>query len=119
LGRLGSKTVFWPSGTERNYEISIDGESCCMLSGSRLLFRGITRAVFARLRRKAKKSGIAVLHPRGGAVRDGVRIEWDYDAATEVLEVECVRAPFWVDRAAIHCRLSDEIESELELERAA
>jgi uncharacterized protein YjhX (UPF0386 family) len=90
-----------------------------MLSGSRLLFRGITRAVFARLRRKAKRSGITVLQPRGEAVRDGVRIEWEYDAAAEVLEVECVSAPFWIGRAVIHGRLSREIESELELERAA
>lgn len=90
-----------------------------MLSGSRLLFRGITRAVFKRLRRKAKRSGIAVLQPRGEAVRDGVTIEWEYDAAAEVLKVECVRAPFWIDRAAIQGRLSDEIESELEFDRAA
>jgi hypothetical protein len=90
-----------------------------MLSGSRLSFRGITRAVFARLRRKAARSGIAVLQPRGEAVRDGVRIEWAYDAAAEVLEVECVRAPFWIDRAAIHGSLSDAIESELHCERAA
>ena len=90
-----------------------------MLSGSKLSFRGITRAVFARLRRKAAKSGITVVNPRGEAVRDGVRIEWEYDAATEVLDVECVRAPFWIDRATIHGRLSDEIESELKWKRAA
>ena len=90
-----------------------------MLSGSKLLFRGITRAVFARLRRKARRSGISVLHPRGEAVRDGVKIQWDYDAAAERLEVECVRAPFWIDRAAIQSRLSREIESELEHDRAA
>jgi hypothetical protein len=85
-----------------------------MLSGSRLVFRGITRAVFARLRRKAKRSGITVLQPRGEAGRDGVRIEWEYDATAEVLAVECVRAPFWIDRATIHGRLSDEIESEMD-----
>lgn len=84
-----------------------------MLSGSRLLFRGITRAVFARLRRKAARSGITMVQPRGETVRDGVRIEWEYDAGAEVLEVECVRAPFWIDRATIHRRLSHEIESEL------
>jgi hypothetical protein len=59
------------------------------------------------------------VRPSGEAVRDGVRIEWEYDAAAEVLEVECVRAPFWIDRAAIHGRLSREIESELEPRRAA
>ena len=90
-----------------------------MLSGSRLSFRGITRAVFARLRRKAARSGLKIVHPRGEAVHDGVRIQWEYDPATELLEVECVRAPFWIDRAAIHRTLSHEIESELESERAA
>lgn len=90
-----------------------------MLSGSRLLFRGITRAVFARLRRKAARSGIMIVHPRGETIRDGVSIQWEYDAAAEMLEVECVRAPFWIDRATIHRRLSHEIESELKSERAA
>ncbi|MGA8108585.1 MAG: hypothetical protein WBD46_05345 [Acidobacteriaceae bacterium] len=46
-------------------------------------------------------------------MRDGVRIAWEYDAAAEVLEVECVHTPFWIDRATIHGRLSQEIESEL------
>lgn len=90
-----------------------------MLSGSRLSFRGITRAVFARLRKKAARCGITIVHPRGETIRDGVRIQWEYDAAAEVLEVECVRVPFWIDRATIHRRLSHEIESELETERAA
>jgi hypothetical protein len=90
-----------------------------LLSGSRLSFRGITGVLFARLRRKAARSGIKVVHPRGEAVHDGVRIQWEYDAAAEVLEVECVRAPFWIDRAALNCRLSHEIESELGQERAA
>lgn len=90
-----------------------------MLSGSRLLFRGITRKVFARLRRKAALKGITVQQPRGEAHRDGVSIHWDYDAAAEELAVECVRVPFWVDRADITRRLSEEIESELEPKRAA
>jgi uncharacterized protein YjhX (UPF0386 family) len=90
-----------------------------MLSGSGLSFRGITRAVFRRLRRKAARSGITIVPPRGEAIQDGVRIQWEYDAAAERLEVECVRAPFWIDRAAIHRRLSQEIESELESEQAA
>jgi hypothetical protein len=90
-----------------------------MLSGSRLSFRGITRAVFARLRRKAARSGLTIVDPSGESIRDGVRIQWEYDAAEEVLEVECVRAPFWVNRATIHRRLSHEIESELRSKRAA
>jgi len=90
-----------------------------MQSGSRLSFRGITRAVFARLRRKAQRSGITIMCSRGETIRDGVRIQWEYDATAEVLEVECLRVPFWIDRATIHRRLSHEIESERESERAA
>ena len=85
-----------------------------MLSGSGLLFRGITRAVFARLRKRAAKNGMSVRQPQGEAVRDGVKIRWEYDPAAEVLEVECVHAPFWIDAAAVNHRLAREIESELD-----
>ncbi|HKR28637.1 MAG TPA: hypothetical protein VJS11_14335 [Acidobacteriaceae bacterium] len=81
---------------------------------SRLSFRGITRAVFARLRRKAAKHGIPVRHPRGEAARNGVVIQWNYDPTAEVLEVECVRTPFWIAPAAINSKLTEEIESELQ-----
>lgn len=85
-----------------------------MSSVSRLSFRGITSAIFARLRRKAAKHGIPVRRARGEAVRNGVTIQWKYDEAAEVLEVECVRTPFWIAPATINSRLSQEIESELQ-----
>lgn len=81
---------------------------------SSLSFRGITRAVFARLRRKAAKHGIPVRDPRGEVVRNGVTIQWKYDESAEVLEVECVRTPFWIAPATINSKLSQEIESELQ-----
>jgi hypothetical protein len=90
-----------------------------MLSNSSLFFRGITRAVFARLRRRAAKNGIVVMMPCGEAVQNGVKIQWNYDEKTEALEVECVRAPFWIDRASINRKLSREIELALESDQAA
>ncbi|MBT9332655.1 hypothetical protein [Paracidobacterium acidisoli] len=81
-----------------------------MLSGSRLKFRGITRAIFARLQKKAKRNGIPVPGPAGEAVKDGARIQWKYDPEAELLEVECVRAPFWIDAARVNRKLSQEIE---------
>jgi hypothetical protein len=81
---------------------------------SRLSFRGISRAIFARLRRKAAQHGLPVRHSRGEAVRDGVVIHWNYDPAAEVLEVECVRTPFWIAPATINNTLVQEIESELQ-----
>jgi hypothetical protein len=59
-------------------------------------FHGITRAIFTRLRQKASKFGIRIASPKGEAVKDGVGIQWNYDATAELLEVEC-RPPFWLN----------------------
>jgi hypothetical protein len=81
------------------------------MSGNlRQTFGGITRAIFARLRRRASKAGIQVASPKGEAVKDGVRIRWNYDSGSELLEVEC-RAPFWIDANRIKEDLRHEIEA--------
>lgn len=90
-----------------------------MLSAYRLAFRGITRSIFRRLRKKAAQNGIPVSSPMGEAVKDGITIGWKYDPDAELLEVECVRAPFWIDAARVNRKLSDEIESSLDSHRAA
>jgi hypothetical protein len=87
--------------------------------GSRLSFRGITRAIFARLRKKATQNGISVVRPAGEAVKDGVKIQWKYDPDAELLEVECVKAPFWMDAARVNRQLSQEIQATLGSDRAA
>jgi len=81
------------------------------MSGNRRdTFRGITRAIFARLRKEASKAGIRVASPQGEAVKDGVRICWKYDAGSELLEVEC-KAPFWIDANRVKEDLRHEIEA--------
>jgi hypothetical protein len=81
-------------------------------------FRGITRAIFARLRQRASKAGIRVASPKGEAVKDGVKIQWNYDASAELLEVEC-RAPFWINSTQVNRKLRHEIEATLRANRAA
>ena len=76
----------------------------------RQTFRGITRTIFARLRRRASKVGIHVASPKGEAIKDGVKIRWDYDARTELLEVEC-KVPFWIDANRIHADVRQQIEA--------
>jgi hypothetical protein len=85
----------------------------------KLTFGGITRAIFARLRKKASKRGIHVACPAGEATKDGVRIQWNYDATLELLEVECLHVPFWIDSARINKELRQEIEATLDASRAA
>jgi len=90
-----------------------------MSGGPRLIFRGITRSLFNRLRKKASKSGIHVVGPTGEAAKDGVRIQWNYDATSEQLEVRCIRAPFRLHSASIHHDPRRQIESTLDHDRAA
>jgi hypothetical protein len=95
---------------EREHQMSIS---------PKLMFGGITRAIFARLRKKASKRGIHVVGPAGEATKDGVRIQWNYDAALELLEVECIHVPFWIDSTRINKELRQEIEATLDASRAA
>jgi hypothetical protein len=89
------------------------------MSGSpKQIFHGITRKLFARLRRKASQLGIRVATPKGEAVKDGVTIQWNYDAAAQLLEVEC-RMPFWINAAQVNRNLRHEIEVTLRSSRAA
>jgi hypothetical protein len=81
-----------------------------MSGNPRQTFRGITRAIFGRLRRKASRAGIHIASQQGEAVKDGVRIRWDYDPRSELLEVEC-RAPFWINSNRIKENLRNEIEA--------
>jgi hypothetical protein len=90
-----------------------------MMSGStRQIFHGITRAIFARLRKKASKVGIRIATANGEAEKDGITIQWNYDAKAELLEVEC-RAPFWVNSTRINRDLRHEIEATRRSGRAA
>jgi hypothetical protein len=81
-----------------------------MSGNARETFRGITRAIFARLRKRASRVGIHVVSPKGEAVKDGVVIRWNYDPKAELLEVEC-RAPFWINSDRIQTNLRQEIEA--------
>jgi hypothetical protein len=90
-----------------------------MSSSRRQTFFGITRAIFTRLRKRASKTGIHVTGPAGEAEKNGVKIQWKYDEDQERLEVECVRAPFWIDSIRVNHELRREIEAVLESSRAA
>jgi hypothetical protein len=90
-----------------------------MSFGSRLTFRGITQAIFKRIRKRAAQNGIPVRSQAGEARKDGVTIQWNYDPGAELLEVECVHAPFWIDAARVNQKLSEEIEATLETRDAA
>jgi len=107
------------AGTRRAWKkFGILSEGIMMSGNTRQTFHGITRAIFARLRKKASKIGIRVATPHGEAEKDGIVIQWNYDAKAELLEVEC-RAPFWINSTRISRDLRHEIEATRRSSRAA
>jgi hypothetical protein len=90
-----------------------------MSSVARLSFRGITRAVFALLQIKARKNGMSVNKPAGETLKDGIKIRWNYQPDAELLEIECVSDPFWIDAARVSRKLTREIEDALHSESEA
>ena len=116
LGRLNCQNQ---TGLANQPEFSTFEREHQMSISPKLTFGGITRAIFARLRRKASKRGIHVVGPAGEATKDGVRIQWKYNATLELLEVECIHAPFWIDSTRIKNELRQEIEATLDASRAA
>jgi hypothetical protein len=63
--------------------------------------------------------GLYVTSPTGEAVKDGIKIHWNYDPALEQLDVECISAPFWIDSSHVSQNLRNEIEAVLGQDRAA
>jgi hypothetical protein len=43
-------------------------------------------------------------------MKDGVKIRWEYDARTELLEVEC-KVPFWINANRINADVRQQIEA--------
>ena len=89
-----------------------------MSANAKQVFYGITRAIFARLRKKASQLGIPVASAHGEAKKNGVTFHWKYDAKSQVLEIE-TRTPFWINAAQVNKTLQEEIEITLRSSRAA
>jgi hypothetical protein len=89
-----------------------------MSANAKQVFYGITRAIFARLRKKASQLGIRVASPHGEAQKNGVTFHWHYDAKAQVLEIE-TRTPFWINASQVNKTVQEEIEITLRSARAA
>jgi hypothetical protein len=63
--------------------------------------------------------GLRITGPTGEAVKDGIRIQWNYNPSLEELDVECVSTPFWIDANHVNQNLKNEIEAALRQDRAA
>jgi hypothetical protein len=73
-------------------------------------FERIGVTVFACLQAKGAAAGVPITGDRGQATARGVTMRWDFDAATEVLVIECLDKPFFVPCSTIASTVSELIE---------
>jgi len=68
-------------------------------------FTGITENRFNCLTQAAQNAGITISGNTGEASKAGITIRWQYDPATQILELQCTEAPFFAPCATVNARL--------------
>jgi hypothetical protein len=81
------------------------------MSCAKQTFTGLTPDQFAALAAKANASGLALSGNVGQASKSGFKVTWNYDPTAEVLEIQCVSAPFLVPCSTINGRIHDLVDS--------
>jgi hypothetical protein len=75
------------------------------------LFPNVTPAQFDCLTQKATASGINISGNTGSATQDGITVEWTFDPATSILNIQCTSAPFFVPCAAVNSKIQALVQS--------
>jgi hypothetical protein len=69
-------------------------------------YTGITPGRFAAIITEAdQKTGLQLNGPSGTASEHGVTLQWQYDAATEILVLHCLAKPWIVSEACVDEKL--------------
>jgi hypothetical protein len=76
-----------------------------MKTTSPMTFPGITPEQYSALLAKAKAAGIALSGTSGTASRLGVEISWNYSPDSRVLDIECLRTPFFLKPEEVNARI--------------
>jgi hypothetical protein len=76
-------------------------------------FSGIAPAQFAKLVQKANAAGVSMAGNSGSASKMGVEVAWNYSEEKQVLELTCLRTPFFVRADDINAKLRDLVNETL------
>ena len=73
-------------------------------------FEGIGVGTFACLQAKGAAEGLPIVGDEGQLTERGITMRWNFDAASEVLVIECLEKPFFVPCATIVRTVTELIE---------
>lgn len=68
-------------------------------------FTGISQDRFDCLTQAAQNTGVAIAGNGGEASKDGITIRWQYDPASQVLELQCTGSPAFIPCGLINARI--------------
>ena len=74
-------------------------------------FEGISVGVFGCLQAKGTAAGVPIAGEQGQATAHGVTLRWNFDAALEVLVIECLDRPVFVSCSRITSTVTELIET--------
>jgi len=69
------------------------------------VFNGITPNHYAILTQKAKAAGIDISGPSGTASSFGVKVAWNYSAEAQVLSLQCISTPFFIQAEDVDAKI--------------
>lgn len=76
-------------------------------------FSGITPEKFAALLQKAKDAGFDLAGNSGTAQKFGVEISWSYSPEHQMLTLQCLRTPFFVNADDVDAKLQSLVREAL------
>ena len=73
-------------------------------------FSAISQDQFNCLLSKAAAAGLPLNGNSGTASKSGFTIQWNYDPAASVLEIQCLSNPFFVPCSSVNGKIHDLVE---------
>jgi hypothetical protein len=75
------------------------------------IFDQITQEHFVAIIQKAAEAGLPLAGNAGKASNSGFTLTWQYDSVGQLLEIQCLDAPFLVPCSVINGKIHDLVES--------
>ena len=73
-------------------------------------FTGVSQDQFDCLAKQAVANGLPISGNGGEATKSGFTISWKYDPTSQILEIECLSAPFLVPCSIVNGKIHDLVD---------
>jgi hypothetical protein len=74
------------------------------------IFKGVTPERYAILADRACRAGIPLEGTSGSASMFGIEVCWTYSPETQVLTIQCLRTPFFMNQVEIDTKIRNLVE---------